>query len=130
MTHRRNRLLYGISIVIVIILGLFLRKMVDKMPYFLKVYLGDFLWALMIFIVVAFIFNKMKTIKVVAIALIFCYVVEISQMYHANWIDNIRSTTLGGLILGYTFSWNDLLAYAVGVAVGFVIDEFINKITK
>lgn len=125
MKYKRNRFLYGIIIVIIIILGLYSRKINGNMPYFLNEYLGDFLWALMVFIGVAFIFRRMKTVKVTVIAIIFSYTVEISQLYHAGWIDNIRRTTLGGLVLGYVFSWNDLLAYAIGVAIGFIIDEVL-----
>ena len=48
----------------------------------------------------------------------FCYGIEVSQLYHAEWIDSIRATTLGGLVLGYGFLWNDLVAYIIGVGVG------------
>ncbi len=41
--------------------------------------------------------------------------VELSQLYHAPWIDSIRQTTLGGLILGFGFLWSDLACYALGV---------------
>ena len=40
-----------------------------------------------------------------------------------TWIDNIRKTTLGGLVLGYVFSWSDLLGYAIGISVGVIIDK-------
>ena len=47
-----------------------------------------------------------------------------SQLYHAEWIDNIRATTLGGLVLGYGFLWSDLVAYTIGVGVGFLLSLF------
>ncbi|MGC1717640.1 MAG: DUF2809 domain-containing protein [Isosphaeraceae bacterium] len=43
-------------------------------------------------------------------------------MYHAPWIDSIRQTTLGGLILGFGFLWSDLACYAVGVVLGVLVD--------
>lgn len=33
----------------------------------------------------------------------FLFVIEFSQLYHAEWIDQIRDTSLGGLVLGYGF---------------------------
>ena len=51
-------------------------------------------------------------------AIVFCYFIEFTQLYHAPWIDDIRKTALGGLILGYGFLWSDILAYSIGVAVG------------
>lgn len=51
-------------------------------------------------------------------AIVFCYFIEFTQLYHARWIDDIRKTPLGGLILGYGFLWSDILAYSIGVGVG------------
>ena len=52
------------------------------------------------------------------VAMLFSLDVEISQLYHAPWIDSIRRTTLSGLLLGFGFIWSDLACYAVGVAIG------------
>ena len=52
----------------------------------------------------------------------FSVAVEVSQLYHAPWIDSIRHTTLGGLILGFDFLWSDLVCYAVGVGLGVLVD--------
>ena len=48
----------------------------------------------------------------------FSLMIELSQLYHAPWIDAIRRTRLGGLVLGYGFLWSDLACYAVGVVCG------------
>lgn len=125
MEHKRNRFLYGIIIIIVIILGLYSQKIDGNIPYFIKDYLGDSLWSLMIFIGFTFIFNRMKTIKITIMALIFSFIIEISQLYHADWIDGIRITVLGRLVLGSTFSWSDLVAYIIGIIFGLIIDEMI-----
>jgi hypothetical protein len=44
--------------------------------------------------------------------------VEFSQLHDAPWIDAMRATIPGKLILGNTFHWPDLLAYALGTALG------------
>lgn len=122
MTYKRNRVLYAVMTIIVIILGLSSRKMVNEIPNFINIYLGDALWALMVFIALGFIFRDKETKIVALIGIAFCYIIELSQLYHANWIDNIRETTLGGLVLGYGFLWSDLLAYAIGISAGIIID--------
>ncbi|MEB9507215.1 DUF2809 domain-containing protein [Bacillus anthracis] len=129
MNTKRNRLLYAIFTIIVIILGLSSRKFAFALPELLNDYLGDALWALMIFIGFGFLFLKIETKKLAFISLIFCYGIEMSQLYHAEWIDNIRATTLGGLVLGYGFLWSDLVAYTIGVGVGFLF-EFILRTNK
>ncbi|MBZ9608973.1 DUF2809 domain-containing protein [Clostridium estertheticum] len=130
MTYKRNRLLYSVMIIIVVILGLCSRKMTNAIPSFLNTYLGDALWALMIFIAFGFIFREMKTKIIELIGISFCYLIEMSQLYHVNWIDNIRKTTLGGLVLGYVFSWIDLIGYAIGILVGIILDILGGVIQK
>lgn len=130
MNYKRNRLLYAIMIIAVIILGLASRKLAYILPNFLNTYLGDALWALMIFVVVGFLFREIKTKSVALIAICFCYLIEFSQLYHASWIDEIRRTTLGGLVLGYGFLWSDLLAYTIGTSVGVAIETLWRVIQK
>ncbi|MCQ6524193.1 MULTISPECIES: ribosomal maturation YjgA family protein [Bacillus] len=129
MNTKRNRLLYAMFTILVIILGLSSRKFAFALPALLNDYLGDALWALMIFIGFGFLFPKIETKKLAFISLMFCYGIEVSQLYHAEWIDNIRATTLGGLVLGYGFLWSDLVAYTIGVGVGFLF-EFILRTNK
>lgn len=123
---KRSRLLYLILTIIVMILGLLSRK-ISGLPKIIELYSGDILWALMVFLIIAFIFNKKSTIFTISWAIIFSYSVEISQLYHAPWIDSIRNTTLGGLILGFGFLWSDLICYTIGIIIGIIIEKLLNK---
>lgn len=107
------------------ILGLLSRK-IENLPEIISSYSGDILWALMVFLIIAFIFNKKSTIFIISWAIIFSYSIEISQLYHAPWIDSIRNTTLGALVLGFGFLWSDLFCYTVGIIIGAIIDRLIN----
>jgi len=118
----KYRLTYFILIFITIILGL-LSRHIHGIPLFI----GDILWALMVFFIVKFLFIK-RTIKwVIITSLLFCYAIEFSQLYQAPWINNIRHTVIGGLILGEVFSWGDMLSYTVGVAIGIFIEKILIK---
>ncbi|MDA1805573.1 ribosomal maturation YjgA family protein [Bacillus cereus group sp. BY32LC] len=130
MNTKRNRLLYAMFTILVIILGLSSRKFAFALPALLKDYLGDALWALMIFIGFGFLFPKIETKKLAFISLMFCYGIEVSQLYHAEWIDSIRATTLGGLVLGYGFLWSDLVAYTIGVGIGMFCEFMLRKKQK
>ncbi len=121
---KRNRVLYLFLTVFIMILGLLSRK-INNLPYILDKYSGDCLWALMVFLLFAFIFNKRKIIFIGGLALIFSYGIEISQLYHGPLIDTIRNTTLGGLVLGFGFLWSDILCYTVGIGIGVVLDIII-----
>ncbi|MDA2382217.1 DUF2809 domain-containing protein [Bacillus cereus] len=127
MNTKRNRVVYALFTIVVIILGLSSRKFAFALPHLLNDYLGDALWALMIFTGFGFLFPKTETKKLAFISLMFCYGIEASQLYHAEWIDSIRATTLGGLVLGYGFLWSDLVAYTIGVGVGILCEVIFRK---
>ena len=120
---KRNRIIYGFLIIMVMTLGLTSRRFGNLLPKFVYDYIGDILWALMIFLGFGVILPKYQTKKVAIMALIFCYFIEISQLYQGEWINIIRHTTLGGLILGYGFLWTDLISYTVGIGSGVIMEK-------
>ncbi|TLU96949.1 DUF2809 domain-containing protein [Dyadobacter sediminis] len=113
----RNRILYGLLTIITLITGYLSRRLFGDYA-FIKLYVGDALWALMVFFGFAFLFRKRSTLVVAAIALGFAVSIEISQLYHAPWIDDLRKMPLIGLVLGFQFVWSDLICYSMGVAFG------------
>ncbi|TWH57705.1 uncharacterized protein DUF2809 [Desulfitobacterium sp. LBE] len=127
MAIKRNRWTYLILVGVTIMLGLSSRQFSGDLPGAINLYLGDALWALMVFFIFCFIFRSKGTGWLAAVALLFAFGIEISQLYHAPWIDAIRQIRLGGLVLGYGFLWRDLVAYTIGAAVGAVIDRQINS---
>jgi hypothetical protein len=121
----RKRLFYAILILLVIALGLLSRHFAKHLPVWNQLYLGDALWALMIFFMIGFIFKRRKTAWVAICALIFSFCIEFSQIYHAPWIDAIRANRLGGLVLGYGFLWSDLLCYCAGIIAGYLLEKYL-----
>ena len=117
MPFQRNRLLYALAGVAVIGLGLVWRSRWLSLPSFVAKYGGDALWAMLVFLGVGFLWSRASTLRVTLISLGFAWAVEFSQLYHAPWIDSIRATRIGSLILGSTFNAPDLLAYGVGIAL-------------
>lgn len=127
MNRKRSRLFYLLMIFIVICLGLLSRRMTNYIPDIIDLFLGDSLWALMVYLFIRMLFKNWTSKKVVVAGILFCFVIEFSQLYHDEWIDIIRRTTLGGLILGYGFLWSDLAAYLLGIGFGIVIDGIAQK---
>ncbi|RYD65368.1 MAG: DUF2809 domain-containing protein, partial [Verrucomicrobiaceae bacterium] len=99
---QRNRLVYGRWLVMVIVAGLVSRSGWARgyLPEFVRDYAGDALWALMVFLGLGFIFPKARTGVIALAALGISFAVEFSQTYRAEWIDGIRATRVGGLVLG------------------------------
>lgn len=108
-------------------LGVLSRKFSYLLPDIVNTYLGDAIWAAMIYVMVAFVFANRLPKQIAVFSLLFCYAIEVSQLYQAPWINDIRSTTLGALVLGSGFLWSDLLAYSLGVMVTLVVELIWNK---
>ncbi|QRR02448.1 ribosomal maturation YjgA family protein [Dyadobacter sandarakinus] len=120
----RSRLVYG-SLTIAIMLAGFLSRRLLGQYSFVRLYVGDVLWAMMVFFGLAFIFRRWLVRRVAAAALLFSVCIELSQLYHAPWIDAIRRMPLGGLVLGFTFVWSDLLCYSLGIVLGALAELFL-----
>ncbi len=123
MTPRRihPRLAYALATATTVALGLASRRFAPQLPTsvgnFVTAYIGDTLWAAMVFLGVSTVFPHLAIRSRVGIALAYCITTELSQLYHAPWIDGLRATRLGGLVLGFGFLWSDLVAYTAGVLV-------------
>lgn len=126
---KRNRKVYALLLMLTVVIGLLSRA--DFIPKLIYPYLGDILYTLMIFFLLGLFFPTTHSLKLTLLAIIFCFLIEISQLYQAEWINAMRNTRLGGLLLGYGFLWSDLISYLVGGLLGFSIELFlVHKYTK
>ncbi|MGB7329720.1 MAG: DUF2809 domain-containing protein [Rubripirellula sp.] len=113
----RRTVFFGLMMVVVA-LGLASRRYALSLPSFVGAYAGDLLWALMVYLGLGVLFPATSVLRRVFMALLFSYAIECSQLYHAPWINEIRQTRLGGLVLGFSFLASDLVCYTIGIAVG------------
>jgi hypothetical protein len=125
----RNRILYGLLTLLVLALGLASRRFFADVP-FIRNYVGDGLWALMVFFGIAFVFNRRAVRAVALAALLFSVGIELSQLYQSPWINNLRASRLGGLVLGFGFLWSDIVCYTMGIAYGVLIDTLLTTGTR
>jgi hypothetical protein len=119
----RSRVWLACGMVLVVGAGLASRSLPWLLPPSLGTYPGDALWALLVFLGIAFIRPCIGSGQLALAALGISYLVEAAQLYQAQWINAIRATTPGHLVLGQGFDWLDLLAYTIGVAAGFALDR-------
>src|SRR5262249_23729374 len=90
----------AIAIGVTVVAGLASRKYPWLLPASLGKYPGDVLWAQMVYWSIGFVMPSASVARVTTCALAICYADEFSQLYQAPWINNLRSTTVGHLILG------------------------------
>jgi hypothetical protein len=104
--------------VLVLALGLASRSKSLPWPPFFAAYAGDTLWALLVFLLLRFVAPARPVLHVAGAALAFSFAVEFSQLYQAPWLNAVRGTRPGRLVLGAGFLWSDLVCYTAGVLLG------------
>ena len=114
----RQRTIYFILTGLIIILGLLSRKY-SVVP----LWVGDVLWATMIYFMLRFFYVQSTIRNIAVVSIIICYAIEFSQLYKAEWINSLRHTFFGRMVLGETCLWGDLVSYTAGILIGVVIDR-------
>lgn len=113
-----KNLKYPILVLLIILLGILCRKF-SLIPLFI----GDFLYGLMIYFIVRMFAKKATLLKSALLSLFICFSIEFLQLYQGTWMVEIRKTTFGHYVLGQGFLWSDLVAYTFAVIIGYFIDK-------
>jgi glycopeptide antibiotics resistance protein len=129
MNPARPRSIYALAVAGTIALGLGSRAVAAHLPWWLAKNAGDTLYATMVFFALGFAWPRMSTWRAAAIALAFSCAIEASQAYHAPWLDAVRATLPGHLVLGQGFHAFDLICYALGVALGVALEKIYRATT-
>ena len=106
------------------LLGLASRRYASGLPGWVGAYAGDALWALLVYWLVGLARPRWSGRQQALAAGGFALLIELSQLWQAPWLQALRHTTLGALVLGQGFLWSDLACYAVGIATGGFLDSW------
>lgn len=123
----RYRIYYALTVFVIIILGISSREFASQMPLFIADHSGDMLWAGMVYFGFRYLFINKGVRWAFVASLLFSFFIEFSQLYQEDWINEVRNTTLGALVLGKGFLMVDLLRYLLGITASFLADLFILK---
>ena len=115
---------YLAAFFLMIAAGLASRRFQQVLPAFLGKYPGDALWALMVFFGFGVIFRTASSVLLSVWALGFCFGIEVLKFCDAAWLVGVRQTTFGHLVVGNVYSWQNLVAYTVGVLTGLGVELF------
>ncbi|WP_411346219.1 DUF2809 domain-containing protein [Paenibacillus sp. WLX1005] len=120
-------MIYSITTLLTMLLGLASRRYDHILPTWLAEQIGDALWAGMIYWGLRVLTVPRSAIFSLLGALLLSYGIECSQLYQADWINDIRATTIGALVLGHGFLVADLFRYTVGVLCMYIMNVLIMK---
>jgi len=121
----RSRWRYAIAVAVTIVAGLASRAYAAYLPWWVAKNAGDALYATMVFWGFGFLAPRARTSRVALTAMAFCFAIEFTQRYRAPWIDAVRATTPGRLVLGQGFHAFDLVCYVIGVALGVGLERIV-----
>lgn len=121
----RIKLTYSLAVIMTIVLGLVSRSGSEHVPLFVARHAGDMLWASMVYFGCRFFFTRQSLLFAFSLSMLFSFSVEFSQLYASPWINEIRNTTLGALVLGRGFLWIDLFRYTIGILLSYSFDRYI-----
>ena len=117
-----RRLRAAVLLLVTVVLGLASRRYPSLQPAFVATYAGDALWAAAVYWLLALLMPRASTTRLVAASLAIAVAVEISQLQRDPWLDALRATRPGALVLGQGFLWTDLACYVAGVCLAAIVD--------
>ncbi|WP_165864551.1 DUF2809 domain-containing protein [Capsulimonas corticalis] len=103
-------------------------RKVQIFPVAFGKYPGDALWALMVYWLIVWIRPTLSLSKATLLTFAISVCVEFLKLIQSPFMVAIRHSKFGALIFGHVFTWNNLIAYAIGVVAGAVMDYlFLRK---
>lgn len=110
------RISYACAAAVLIAAGLLSRRV-----GFIPNCVGDALWAAVVYCGFRFLLPLKSRLLSAGSAIALSYAVEFSQLIKSEWLDGLRSTFIGHMLLGQGFLWSDLAAYTAGAAAALII---------
>jgi hypothetical protein len=118
---RRARWRIGASLVVIVTVGLLSRRF--PLPGVFEEHTGDALYATAAFCLFALLAPAAGGAWLAAVAFGFAAAIELSQLLTWPWLQQLRATRGGALLLGQGFVAADFPAYAIGALLGLCLDR-------
>lgn len=125
-SQNQLRKMYFGAVVLTILLGLASRKYSHLLFSFIAENAGDVLWAMMVYFGFRFLLVNKSMITAFLLSFLFSFGIEFSQLYQEDWMNQIRGTLLGALILGKGFLLVDLIRYSTGIVIAYSLDRLVS----
>lgn len=96
---------------------------------FIRPYFGDFLVVILIYCFVKSFFN-LPILKTALLVLLFSFAVEFLQYLNFIAIIGLENSKLAKIVIGNSFSWNDIFCYTLGVLCVILIETSLKISVK
>ncbi len=124
MKHKKERAVYLIAALVILAIEIFIGVCVRD--DFVRPYLGDVLVVILIYCAIRCVFPT--GIKLLPLyVFIFALVVELLQLVNIVNLLGIPRGSVIAIIIGTSFSFVDIICYAVGCGITYVTESIIKK---
>jgi hypothetical protein len=115
-----DRPLWILGLFVVIPVGLSTKFMQGSGPLFewWRDSAGDFLYQIALMLVMLVIRPKLPIVPLAWGTFFYSSIIEFTQLIRTPWLDALRLTIFGRLVLGSTFVWDDFIYYFLGSWLG------------
>ena len=96
---------------------------------FIRPYMGDLLVVILIYAFVRAFFKYSINLTAIGV-LLFAFLVEILQHFNIVDVLGLGSSRLARTVIGTSFSWEDFIAYSLGIIIVLVSEKFIGPSLK
>lgn len=124
---KRSRTRLALALATTIALGLATRNQGLGLPAFVTDHAGDALWTVAVYLGLCLLMPGARPLPLAGFAFLLSVTVELSQLVQTDWLQVIRSTRAGRLLLGTGFLWVDLVRYLAGAFGAYVIDSALRS---
>ncbi len=121
----RPRAIYALACLALFLTGLASRHYDNPVSDLFGKYPGDMLWAMLAFFSLGLLFPRLSTGGIALLTAAISLLVEVLKLYHAPWMVALRASTFGYLVLGHIFSYQNLMVYALGIALSALIESLL-----
>jgi len=118
---------YVILTLLLFLLELFIALYVHDQ--FVRPYVGDFLVVILLYCFIKS-FLDISALKSALYVLLFSYIVEVLQYLRIVDLLGLQKSTVARIIIGTSFSWNDILAYTFGIALVLILERLSLSMKK
>jgi hypothetical protein len=108
-----------------ILAGIVLRFVPLDLPEFVVRYGGSFLWAFMVYFLIAAVLANRRPLTLALLAGVLESLIEFSRLYQAPGLDAFRLSLAGALLLGRVFNPWHLLLYWAAAAIAGLLDSLL-----
>jgi hypothetical protein len=108
-------------------LGLICRFVPIGLPQVIIKYGGSFLWAAMVYLLVALLLPQLRPVATGTLAATIAIAFEYGKLIQSSDLDAFRATFAGKVLLGRFFSFKDIAVYWTAILCAASIDLWMNR---